>query len=61
MTDKIIENNQVTVAGKIASEFTFSHQVLDESFYMTEMLIKRLSDTEDRIPVIVSERLLDVT
>lgn len=61
MTDKIIENNQVTVAGKIASEFTFSHQVLGESFYMTELLTKRLSDTEDRIPVMVSERLLDMT
>ena len=61
MADKIIENNQVTVAGKIASEFTFSHQVLGESFYMTELLVKRLSDSEDRIPVMVSERLGDAT
>ena len=28
---------------------------------MTELLVKRLSDSEDRIPVMVSERLVDVT
>jgi len=25
MSDKIIENNQVTIMGEIASDFTFSH------------------------------------
>ena len=47
--------------GKIAAGFTFSHQVFGEGFYMTELLVKRLSDSEDRIPVMVSERLVDVT
>lgn len=61
MADKIIENNQVSVMGKIAAGFTFSHQVFGEGFYMTELLVKRLSDSEDRIPVMVSERLVDVT
>ena len=61
MADKIIENNQVSVMGKIASDFTFSHQVFGEGFYMMELLVKRLSDSEDRIPVMVSERLIDVT
>ena len=28
---------------------------------MTELMVKRLSDSEDRIPVMVSERLIDVT
>ena len=32
--DKIIENNQVTVMGEIASEFEFSHEVFGEGFYM---------------------------
>ena len=27
MADKIIENNQVSVMGKIAAGFSFSHQV----------------------------------
>ena len=50
MTDKIIENNQVEIMGKIASRFTFSHQVFGEGFYMVDVLVKRLSDSEDRIP-----------
>lgn len=61
MADKIIENNQVSVMGRIATGFTFSHQVFGEGFYMMDILVKRLSDSEDRIPVMVSERLIDVT
>ena len=47
--------------GRIATGFTFSHQVFGEGFYMMDILVKRLSDSEDRIPVMVSERLIDVT
>ncbi|MBQ7371804.1 MAG: single-stranded DNA-binding protein [Blautia sp.] len=61
MADKIIENNQVSIMGRIDAPFTFSHQVFGEGFYMTELQVKRLSDCEDRIPVMISERLLDVT
>ena len=61
MADKIIENNQVSIMGKIASGFTFSHQVFGEGFYLVDILVKRLSDSEDRIPLMVSERLVDVT
>lgn len=61
MADKIIENNQVSVMGRIATGFTFSHQVFGEGFYMMDILVKRLSDSEDRIPVMVSERLIDIT
>lgn len=61
MAYKIIENNQVSIMGKIASGFTFSHQVYGEGFYLTDLLVKRLSDQEDRIPLMVSERLVDVT
>ena len=60
MADKIIENNQVSIMGKVASGFTFSHQVYGEGFYLVDVL-KRLSDSEDRIPLMVSERLVDVT
>ena len=61
MADKIIENNQVSIMGKIASDFTFSNQVFGEGFYTLELVVKRLSDSEDRIPLMVSERLIDVT
>ena len=47
--------------GKIDTGFTFSHQVFGEGFYTMELLVRRLSDSEDRIPVMVSERLLDIT
>ena len=60
MADKIIENNQVTVMGEIASEFEFSHEVFGEGFYMLEVVVSRLSHMEDRIPLMVSERLVDV-
>ncbi|MBO5461283.1 MAG: single-stranded DNA-binding protein [Ruminococcus sp.] len=61
MSDKIIENNQVTIMGEVASPFTYSHEVFGEGFYMMEVLVKRLSDSEDRIPLMISERLIDVT
>lgn len=61
MADKIIENNQVSIMGQIVSQFTFSHQVFGEGFYLVDIMVKRLSDSEDIIPVMVSERLIDVT
>lgn len=60
MSDKIIENNQVTIMGQVASEFEFSHEVFGEGFYIVEALVKRLSNSCDRIPLMVSERLIDV-
>ena len=61
MSDKIIENNQVTIIGEVASEFVFSHEVFGEGFYMVEVLVKRLSNSDDRIPLMISERLIDVS
>ena len=61
MTDKIIENNQVSIMGKIISGFTFSHEVFGEGFYMMDVSVQRLSDSSDVVPVMVSERLIDVT
>ena len=60
MSDKIIENNQVTIIGEVASGFTFSHEVFGEGFYMVDVLVKRLSNSDDRIPLMISERLIDV-
>ena len=61
MTDKVIENNQVTVMGEIVSDFSFSHEIFGEGFYMVDIRVARLSDSMDIIPVMVSERLIDVT
>ena len=61
MSDKIIENNQVTIMGEVASPFTFSHEGFGEGFYMMDVNVKRLSNSEDRIPLMISERLIDVS
>lgn len=61
MGDKIFENNQVVIAGEIVSGFTYSHEVYGEGFYMVEVSVNRLSNYADFIPVMVSERLIDVT
>ncbi|MCI8613650.1 single-stranded DNA-binding protein [Parablautia intestinalis] len=60
MTDKVIENNQVVVMGEIVSDFVFSHEIFGEGFYMVDVNVPRLSDSSDVIPLMVSERLLDV-
>ncbi len=60
MSEKILENNKVTVIGQVVSDFTFSHEVFGEGFYMVDLAVNRLSDQEDRIPLMVSERLIDV-
>lgn len=61
MTDKVIENNQVTVMGEIISRFSYSHEIFGEGFYMVDVKVQRLSESFDVIPVMVSERLMDVT
>ena len=60
MTEKMIENNKVSVIGEIVSDFTFSHEVFGEGFYMVELSVNRLSEQADIIPLMVSERLVDV-
>ena len=60
MTDKVLGNNQVNVYGEVMSEFTFSHEVYGEGFYMVNLSVKRLSNVFDTIPLMVSERLVDV-
>ena len=61
MSEKMIENNKVSVIGEIVSGFTFSHEVFGEGFYMMDVNVKRLSNSEDRIPLMISERLIDVS
>ncbi len=60
MTDKVFDNNQVSIAGEVVSDFTFSHDVFGEGFYVLEVVVSRLSNSYDIIPVMVSERLIDV-
>ena len=61
MADKVLENNQVNITGVVDSEFTYSHEVFGEGFYIMEVVVNRLSNMADRIPLMISERLVDVT
>lgn len=58
--EKVIKNNKVTIMGEIVSGFTFSHEIFGEGFYMMDVRCQRLSENFDTIPVMVSERLMDV-
>ena len=60
MTDKVFDNNQVNIAGEVVSDFTYSHDVFGEGFYVIDISVNRLSETYDIIPVMVSERLMNV-
>lgn len=58
--NKDLETNKVTVIGEIMSGFIYNHELYGEGFYMMEIRIERLSGTYDIIPIMVSERLVDV-
>jgi len=53
-----LENNVVSIAGKVITNPEFSHEVYGEGFYITTIQVPRLSDTYDNIPVMFSERLV---
>lgn len=55
-----IENNKVTVGGKVVGRSTYSHEIYGEKFYMMNISVCRLSCVYDVIPVMVSDRIMDV-
>lgn len=58
--NEIIKNNQVAISGKISSEFIFSHELYGEKFYIADLMVRRLSDNCDIIPIMVSDHLFDI-
>ena len=55
-----MQNQKIHLSGIIESKLTFSHEVCKEKFYEGRIIVERLSGTEDYIPIMVSERLIDV-
>ncbi|MCL2874543.1 MAG: single-stranded DNA-binding protein [Defluviitaleaceae bacterium] len=53
-------NNNAIISGKVVSSLTLSHEVYGEGFYKFYIEVERLSETADILPVIVSERLINV-
>ena len=58
MSQRMVNNNAVTVVGKFYGDFEFSHKVYGEGFYSFKLIVPRLSDYSDILPVTVSERLI---
>lgn len=53
-------NNQITLVGAISSEFTYDHSLYGEKYYRITLTVTRDSGTDDIIPVMVSERLINI-
>lgn len=53
-----LNNNKVFLSGTVESNPKFSHETFGEAFYEVNLLVPRLSDHLDRVPVTVSEKLL---
>lgn len=58
--ENYMENNNVVIGGEIVEGIEFSHEIYDEKFYKFSILTKRLSEHEDVLPVIISERIMDL-
>ena len=58
MDTNYLENNYLTLVGKVTGEKKFSHEIYGERFYVFNLEIARLSGNADNIPITVSERLI---
>ena len=58
MDTNYLENNYLTLVGKVTGEKNFSHEIYGERFYIFNLSIPRLSGNADIIPITISERLI---
>lgn len=58
MDTNYLENNYLTLVGKVTGEKKFSHEIYGERFYVFNLEIARLSGNADIIPITVSERIV---
>ena len=58
MDTKYLENNYLTLVGRVTGEKKFSHEIYGERFFIFNLSIARLSGNADIIPITVSERLI---
>lgn len=55
-----MNNNKVTLTGTVTTIPEFHHEVFGEAFYQLTLRCKRTSSNYDELPVIVSERLINI-
>ena len=58
MDTNYLENNYLTLVGKVTGEKTFSHEIYGERFFTFNLEVPRLSGNADIIPITISERLI---
>lgn len=54
-------NNRMTAAGRLERPLELSHEVMNESFYASTLLVKRLSGTVDKLPITIPGKLMGET
>ncbi|MDR3121868.1 MAG: single-stranded DNA-binding protein [Clostridiales bacterium] len=57
MVGEQLENNVVTISGRVSTELKYSHEIYGEGFYHFLLEVPRLSDSSDNISITISERL----
>lgn len=55
-----LTNNRVSIVGQIVDHFEYSHELYGEKFYTNHVKVERLSSASDLIPIMVSDRTVDV-
>lgn len=58
--ENAIKNNNITLAGVVEREPIFSHEILGEGFYVFMLKCSRTSGNKDTLPVMISDRLVDI-
>lgn len=54
-----MENNIITLSGIVETDPIFSHSVAEENFYSFTLRVPRLSETEDFLPITISEEIFN--
>lgn len=58
--ENAINNNNITLVGVVEKEPEYSHEVLDEGFYVFMLKCSRTSGNKDTLSVMISDRLTDI-
>lgn len=56
----MIENNKIELCGVIASTPELNHKIYSENFYSFRLSCSRKSTEKDMLPIIVSDRLVEI-
>lgn len=58
--ESYIDNNIVKIGGRVITELEFSHEIYEEKFYKFYIETKRMSEYSDKLPIIISERIINI-